>query len=55
MKTFHPNPAAVKTYETLHHLYTRLHNSFGLPSHSENLTDVMKQLLTLRDKSRPAI
>jgi hypothetical protein len=52
IKTFHPNPAAAAAYDTLHALYTRLHDSFGLPGHSENLADVMKKLLTLRDQSR---
>jgi L-ribulokinase len=52
IKTFHPNPQNIPTYEHLHTLYTRLHNAFGLPTHTENLADTMKQLLALRDRSR---
>jgi L-ribulokinase len=52
IKTFHPNPQNVPAYDRLHQLYTRLHNAFGLPDHAENLADIMKSLLTLRDQSR---
>jgi L-ribulokinase len=51
IKTFHPTAKHVPTYERLYQLYTRLHDSFGVPSHTENLADLMKQLLTLRDQS----
>ncbi len=50
--TFTPNPQAVTTYNQLYQLYRRLHDSFGLPSHTDALGDIMKQLLTIRDAAR---
>lgn len=51
-RTFTPDPAAVAVYNKLYKLYRRLHDSFGLPTHSDPLGDVMKQLLTIRDAAK---
>jgi L-ribulokinase len=51
-KKYVPNPAAVRTYHRLYALYRRLHDIFGTKSYSENLYDVMKQLLAIRDEAR---
>jgi hypothetical protein len=53
-RTFTPNHEAVTIYNKLYALYHRLHDSFGLPSHSDTLGDVMKQLLEIRDSVRKA-
>ena len=50
--TYNPNPKDVATYERLYKLYRRLHDAFGIEGTRDNLADVMKQLLTIRDEAR---
>lgn len=51
-KTFNPVPASAEVYEKLYRLYRRMHDAFGIAGHKADLSDVMKQLLTIRDKVR---
>jgi L-ribulokinase len=51
-KVFAPQAKSVEVYEQLYRIYRRLHDAFGVPHHTEDLTDVMKSLLDLRDKAR---
>ncbi len=51
-KKFAPQPAAVRTYNRLYALYRRLHDIYGTKAYSENLFDVMKELLAIRDQTR---
>jgi L-ribulokinase len=51
-RIFKPQPANAAVYEQLFQIYRRLHDAFGVPNHKEDLTDVMKALLNLRDKAR---
>jgi L-ribulokinase len=51
-KIFTPQPASVAVYEQLFRIYRRLHDAFGVPKHKEDLSDVMKALLNLRDSVR---
>jgi L-ribulokinase len=51
-RIFKPEPGAVATYEKLFGLYRRMHDAFGVPNHQSNLSDVMKQLLNIRDHVR---
>ncbi|MFC1715075.1 ribulokinase [Candidatus Poribacteria bacterium] len=45
-----PNPESMATYNRLHSLYKRLHDIFGTKDYAENLHDVMKELLNIRDE-----
>ena len=49
---FKPIRANVKTYNRIYRQYRRLHDVFGTKEYSENLYDVMKDLLVLRDEVR---
>jgi L-ribulokinase len=49
---YNPEPKAVATYEKLYRLYRRLHDAFGVEGTRENLSDVIKQLLAIRDEAR---
>ncbi|MEI8195789.1 MAG: FGGY-family carbohydrate kinase, partial [Phycisphaerae bacterium] len=51
-KVFKPNPKAVKVYQRLYELYMQLHDSFGIQGHKADISNVMKDLLTLRDVAR---
>lgn len=51
-KVYTPIPENVAAYETLFGLYRRLHDSFGVRGHQEELFSVMKELLALRDAAR---
>lgn len=51
-KTFTPIPANVAVYEKLFGLYKKLHDSFGIAGHKEDLSGVMKDLLNIRDAAR---
>ncbi len=51
-KKFLPNPKNVAIYERLYRQYRRLHDIHGTSAHSENLHDLMKELLTVRDEVR---
>ncbi len=45
---YEPNPENEQVYAQLYELYKRLHDSFGLPGHSDCLYDVMKELLRIK-------
>lgn len=49
---FDPVPAAAATYDRLFGLYRRLHDAFGVSGSGDDLSDVMKTLLDLRDEVR---
>lgn len=49
---FEPNAASQATYNRLYQLYRRLHDAFGVPGASDDLSDVMKTLLAIRDEAR---
>jgi len=49
---YQPEPEAMRVYERLYGLYRCLHDSFGLGRPTEDLSGVMKQLLSLRDATR---
>lgn len=51
-RVFQPDPAAQKTYDRLYALYHRLHDAFGVPGTRTDLSDVMKELLAVRDEVR---
>jgi len=50
-KTFKPIPENVKVYKQLYKLYKQLHDSFGVKDHTENLYNVMKDLLDIKEKA----
>jgi L-ribulokinase len=47
-----PNPRHVRIYDRLYRLYRRLHDIFGTQTYTDNLYDLMKELLDIRDKVR---
>jgi len=47
---FRPIPENVAVYETLFGLYKRLHDAFGVAQDPDDLSDVMKTLLDVRDR-----
>ncbi len=49
---FEPIPAHQRVYDRLFALYRRLHDAFGVEGVSDDLYDVMKTLLTIRDEAR---
>jgi L-ribulokinase len=49
---FVPNTARAAVYERLFALYIQIHDAFGKPSASGDLSGVMKQLLVIRDEVR---
>jgi L-ribulokinase len=49
---FDPAPANVAVYEQLYRLYRQLHDAFGVKGHQSDVSDVMKELLDIRDKAR---
>ena len=51
-KKFLPKPKNVAVYERLYRQYRRLHDIHGTSAHAENLHDLMKELLTVRDEVR---
>ena len=51
-KRYTPNPGNVKTYDRIYRLYRRLHDVFGTREYRDNLFDVMKELLEIRDEVR---
>ena len=48
--SYTPKPTAQKTYEELYALYRQLHDSFGGLNKSADLSQVMKELLTLKER-----
>jgi L-ribulokinase len=51
-KVFNPNPTAVATYEKLYKLYRQLHDAFGIAKTKSDISNVMKDLLDIRDAVR---
>ena len=49
---FAPIPENQRVYDQLFALYRRLHDSFGIADQQDDLYDVMKKLLDLRDEVR---
>jgi len=49
-KKYVPVPKHAETYNRLYNLYKRLHDIFGTKDYSDNLYDVMKELLQIRDE-----
>jgi len=47
-----PNAAHRKLYDRLFKLYRRLYNIYGTTGYSDNLYDVMKEMLAIRDEAR---
>ncbi len=50
-KTYKPDPRAKKVYQQLYTLYKKLHDSFGVKGHGEDLSGVMKDLLAIKEKA----
>lgn len=46
--SYSPNPEAVKIYDRLYAIYSALHDSFGIEGTRNDLSNVMKELLTIR-------
>lgn len=51
---FEPIPENRATYDRLYALYRRLHDAFGVSGSDGELSDVMKELLNIRDQVRGA-
>jgi len=49
-KKFTPNPADRKIYDRLYRLYKRLHDAFGTKTADNDLYEVMKELLIIREQ-----
>lgn len=52
--TFRPNPDNHRVYQELYPLYLQLHDAFGTKEWSGKMYNVMKDLLTIRDRQRKA-
>ena len=50
-RTFKPIPENQKVYKQLYALYKQLHDAFGLESFSGKMANVMKDLLSIKDKA----
>jgi len=51
-RVFRPIPENQRIYNRLFALYKRLHDAFGVAGRKDDLADVMKQLLEIRDRTR---
>jgi L-ribulokinase len=51
-RIFQPKPAAHAVYKELYSLYRKLHDAFGTQKPTDNLYDVMKQLIAIRNRVR---
>jgi len=51
-ESYTPDAGRAKVYDRLYRLYRRLHDIFGTPEYRDNLFDVMKELLAIRDAAR---
>ena len=47
-----PIPENVRAYEKLYGLYRRMHDSYGVANCRDDQRDIMKELITFRDKTR---
>jgi len=50
-RTFKPIPENQRAYQQLYSLYKQLHDAFGLESYSGKMANVMKELLSIKDKA----
>lgn len=50
-KTFKPDKKAQKVYQQLYVLYKKLHDSFGIRGHKQDISVVMKDLLAIKEKA----
>jgi L-ribulokinase len=50
-KTFKPIAKNVEIYKQVYKLYKQLHDSFGIKDHTENLYNVMKDLLDIKERA----
>jgi L-ribulokinase len=50
-KTFKPIAANHQTYQQVYKLYKQMHDAFGTNNWNGNLANVMKELLTIKDKA----
>jgi L-ribulokinase len=53
-KVFNPIPENAQIYQRLFHLYRQLHDSFGIRGTKMDLSNVMKELLDIRDQAKSA-
>ncbi len=53
-KVYQPDKASAGVYETLYRLYKQLHDAFGIAGNKQDMSNVMKDLLSLRDEVRGA-
>ena len=51
-RIFQPNPSNQAVYNRLYALYHRVHDAFGVKGTQDDLSDVMKQILAIRDEVR---
>jgi L-ribulokinase len=51
-EAFRPNPENHKIYQDIYKLYAQLHDAFGIKLWSGKLYNVMKDLLSIRDRQR---
>ena len=51
-KVYKPDRKSHAVYDKLFKLYCQLHDAFGTTGYKDSLANVMKDLLTLRDKTR---
>lgn len=51
-RVFQPDPAHQAVYDRLYALYRRVHDAFGVRGTQNDLSDVMKELLAIRDEVR---
>ncbi|HEY3267024.1 MAG TPA: ribulokinase [Armatimonadota bacterium] len=50
--SYTPIPANAAVYNRLYALYRQLHDAFGIAGHTADLSNVMKDLLAIRDEAR---
>lgn len=53
-RAFRPRPEAAGVYRRLYALYRRLHDAFGVPGTTADLSRVMKDLIAIRTEARAA-
>ena len=51
-RVFTPIPENARVYERLYRLYRRVHDAFGVKGSSDDLSDVMKELIAIRAEAR---
>jgi L-ribulokinase len=51
-RVFEPIPENQRVYDRLFGLYRQLHDAFGVPRHTADLSGLMKELLNIRDTAR---